>query len=155
VERREAHLAAIRDRAHAFAPRAIRFSQDIVNLGGKVTFGPSPWVGLGGVRVPSVDHYGTTATTAYWAGWGVLELQFKRIGSGCLQAFAGLAHTWDSTVITGFSVGGGSFGIVRRRIRRPRPDGVGRFNHFQHGSVYFTPNTGALARTRSGLNQRS
>src|SRR5664280_2102801 len=46
-----------------------------------------------------------------------------------------------------------SAGLVRRRItesrafpaqRRPGvPDGVGRFNHFQAGAVYWTPPTGA------------
>jgi uncharacterized protein with LGFP repeats len=33
-----------------------------------------------------------------------------------------------------------------------RPDNVGRFNHFQHGSIYWNPATGAhdAARRRSG-----
>ena len=26
----------------------------------------------------------------------------------------------------------------------PCPDGVGRFNHFEHGSIYWTPSTGAF-----------
>jgi uncharacterized protein with LGFP repeats len=119
----------------------VRFSQDIVNNGGGMTYAPSGFVGTG--PFPSVSHFSPTTTTAFWdnsaegasfqiqdkvwgtncggadfptcmqynADYGSIDFKFKRLSAGCLQVFTGLAHTWNTTNITGFTVGLDGFGL--------------------------------------------
>jgi len=53
------------------------------------------------------------------------------------EVHGAIAQKWQSL--------GGAGGFLRQPLTNetPTPDGVGRFNHFQGGSIYWTPNTGA------------
>ena len=101
------------------------------------------WLSLGGLSwgIPSTDELGTPdgvgrfnhfndgTASIYWtpdtganAIWGAIRQKWSEIG-------------WELSVL-GYPI----------TDELGTPDGVGRFNHFQHGgSIYWTPNSGAHA----------
>ena len=57
------------------------------------------------------------------------------------------AHALFGAILAKYNALGGPAGWLGFPVtgETPAPDGVGRFVHFQHGSVYWTPQTGAYA----------
>ncbi len=108
----------------------VNFSKQVVNLGGSLTYCPaSSGSGTRVFKCTTATNY--WSNNAYGSSWkfqdqvrttniglvewnvyqGTLVKTFRLTGAGCLQVGTSYAHGWDSTSVTGFGVGPGSFSI--------------------------------------------
>ncbi|ATB34135.1 hypothetical protein MEBOL_007636 [Melittangium boletus DSM 14713] len=92
----------------------------------------TPWVGA----------YASQCGTSRWGGSSLVALLYREFrdsrnwGGPCVVG---------GDILTRYNQIGGAGGVLGPCTTNelPTPDGVGRFNHFQNGSIYWTPETGA------------
>ncbi|NLV80213.1 MAG: esterase [Rhodococcus sp.] len=84
---------------------------------------------------------GDCLTPEYPAGAGVAQ-DFR---SGRVFSAGGAAHPVAGAIGGAYQAAGGPAGVLGHPITEERvaPDGRGRYNHFEHGVVYWTPEHGA------------
>src|SRR5262245_57058659 len=103
-----------------------------------------------------LQKYGELGGAAGWLGPVARELERSSIRGGCFSDYQGGSIYWSDATgaheVHGairdkwHSLGteGGFLGYpLTDETRTPPPNDVGRYNHFEGGSIYWTPSTGA------------
>lgn len=118
----------------------------------------TPWTGAHAVRGAVLERYGALGWEAGPLGYPTTGELVAPDGRGRFNAFQrGLvywtpttgAHAVQGAVSQTYASNGWETGPLGypTTSELPTPDGIGRFNHFEGGSIYFTPATGAYAVT--------
>jgi uncharacterized protein with LGFP repeats/GH25 family lysozyme M1 (1,4-beta-N-acetylmuramidase) len=90
----------------------------------------------GPMGYPVTDELSTGDATGRYTGFERGSI-FWTPATGAHEVHGGIRDRWAAT---GWQAGPLGYPITDEL---PTPDGVGRFNHFEHGSVYWTPRTSA------------
>ncbi len=107
----------------------------------------------GGVAAIEI-HHSRLVADGDWLGPATTEPLLVPRGDGCFRVYQNTSIYW-SLDVGAYEVHGdirslwGKFGWEQSILGYPTtdetstPDGIGRFNHFQNGSIYWTPRLGA------------
>jgi len=120
--------------------------------GGRVYW--SPGTGAQAVHGAILDHYLTIGGPSSALGLPTTDESPSADGTGRYDNFSGGALYWSPTVgahevhgaidpkwgVLGWEMGPQGYPLTDEQ---PTADGIGRYNDFQNGSIYWTPTTGA------------